>query len=107
MTGGGIYSIGYMELSYSQILSNTAQVDGGGLQTGTDSDIDSTIIHHTTIAYNRAEDRGGGLYHDNDTVFSCLSTPDFEIKNSTVSHNYAGNMGEGFMLADKAKPART
>lgn len=99
MSAGGIFSIGYMELSYSQILSNTAQSIGGGIKTGRDTVTDSTIIHHTTIAYNRVEGDGGGLSHDNDTVYSCQSLPDIEIHNSTFSHNYAGGMGGGLSVS--------
>ncbi|MFN8150213.1 MAG: right-handed parallel beta-helix repeat-containing protein [Solirubrobacterales bacterium] len=90
--GGGIYNedttVGgqRIHISDSVIKNNTATDDGGGIYLY-DPDGD-TLIEDTTISGNDAGDLGGGIY-----LYDTDSGGAFEIDNSTVSDNSAGNGG--------------
>ena len=90
--GGGIYNedttVGgqKIRISDSVIENNTAADDGGGIYLY-DPDGD-TLIEDTTISGNSAGDLGGGIY-----LYDTDANGAFEIDNSTVSDNSAGNGG--------------
>jgi len=90
--GGGIYNEDTtvngqrIHISDSVIKNNTATDDGGGIYLY-DPDGD-TLIEDTTITGNQAGDLGGGIY-----LYDTDGSGAFEIDNSTVSDNSAGNGG--------------
>ena len=49
-SGGGIYNVGIATLKDSQIVFNTALVDGGGV-----FDLGAITLRHVTIQQQRAE----------------------------------------------------
>jgi hypothetical protein len=90
MGGGGIYSTGKLWLKQGAVISNSAQVRGGGISAPGDywstSWSGRTFIENTTIARNAAN-YGGGLYN--------YPADDMTILNSTISENQAETVGGG------------
>ena len=79
--GGGIYNEGHAEIAGgTDVDSNLAQLQGGGIWTG--SAIRTLILVETTVSNNDAGTSGGGIYNDGDTV---------EIRQSAIFGNTAHN----------------
>ena len=82
--GGGISNFGTVDLSYSIVLRNTANLGGG---------IDNTSelsVGNSTISNNRAES-GGGIYNEQGP---------FSVINSTISDNVAISSGSSIASYD-------
>lgn len=85
--GGGIYASGYVDITTSQVVSNTAVTGaadgdkGGGINV---SEFGQVVISESTIQGNDA-DQGGGIF------VSGMMT----MTNSSVSHNTAYAYGGG------------
>ena len=84
--GGGVYSVGALEIRDTEISGNSAQF-GGGINHRSQS----LIIDRTTISGNMASRSGGGGY------IGSRSSP-VTITNSTIDNNTAAEMGGGLLL---------
>jgi predicted outer membrane repeat protein len=89
--GGGVFSSGILNVTDSQIVSNTAlrgNGSGGGIySTGT------TNLTRTTVAQNRSDGQGGGVVHAISSSFSRA----LAVVDSTISENAAGASGGGLI----------
>jgi uncharacterized repeat protein (TIGR01451 family)/CSLREA domain-containing protein len=108
LSGAGILNSGIgatAMISFSQISSNTATGNGGGVNNNGIMTIFSSVIDHNqaasggginnlggqleltnvTIAENSATDNGAGLYNRSDTT----------VLNATMNHNLGGGPGTG------------
>ena len=85
--GGGIYSLGELDLQYSSVISNVtehANANGGGISHGSFDPELRLSISDSTISGNRAGYFGGGLY---------LETALITVTNSTIDNNQAQSGG--------------
>lgn len=117
-SGGGIYNNGTLVIRDSQIISNMARFDAGGLRIGGNVTIErSEIVSNTsggsggggiyaetvrnlraissTIAYNTSINGSGGGIYANDA-------DSFSIENSTIAHNKAEFDGSGLYFYSNA-----
>ena len=88
LNGGGINSIGDVTLNNTTVSGNTAGVNGGGIEAGgiSNSAISGSLsLVNSTISENIAGMNGGGVL----ASFSVSSV------NSTISGNLAGDVGGG------------
>jgi len=81
-SGGGIYSMGILNILRSTIRSNVAQSGGGVF-------VDGPATIQDSIFYSNGAGNGGGIL-----VTAGLSTV---VVNSTISLNYANNNGGGIL----------
>lgn len=87
--GGGIRSLGELQLEKVIVSDNRATSSGGGVFSSSE-----LKVYDSTVADNSAEaGDGGGMYIDLASKFSA------EIRSSTVSDNYAGGKGGGVFVA--------
>jgi len=80
-SGGGIYSMGILNILRSTIRSNVARFGGGVAVSGPAAIRDSTF-------YSNGADYGGGIY---------VTGPLTVVVNSTISLNYANTHGGGIL----------
>ncbi len=102
--GGGIYTLGNLDLINVEVSDNTAELDGGGIYVGSLNMVSSAIVnntgkrgggiysrfssklHNSTIAQNSAE-QGGGIYTSNQ---SSMSLSHITLVANQASDNAAG-----------------
>lgn len=94
--GGGIYSLGYLNLTYSTIAGNKATGGkGGGIYMGQDY----LETAHCTIAFNSATStgRGGGIYIDPDVQTNV------HVNSSIIANNTGSPVAPDFsgLLRDR------
>lgn len=88
--GGGIYAGGDLTLTNSRVLSNGAH-EGAGIYATSGTH----IVKNSTIAGNRVQSAGGGIFSTESSVLT--------VRNSTVTANYGVGTTEAgglFALAD-------
>lgn len=95
--GGGIYTIGQVNLINSRVIGNSA-INGGGfyIDPGSAGDAGSATITGTTIADNISTDRGGGI----------ANTGQLTLTNSLIWNN-AATQGGGLFSDETATLANT
>jgi len=87
--GGGIYNddfssfIGTATIIRSQITTNAANQDGGGI-----ANRGTLSLDQSTVDGNSAQNRGGGISNSQLAI-------QIQITNSTISYNRAGGVGAG------------
>ena len=86
--GGGIRNFKNLTLYNVAIIGNTASGDGVG---GGISNVGSLDITKSTVANNSA-DRGGGIFN--------ADASELSLKQSSISHNYAGSGGALVLYGD-------
>ncbi len=89
--GGGIHSIGDLQVEASTISHNTANGDGGGIHT------DYGQLINTTVSENYANENGGGIFG------STLSPYRLRILSSTIANNH-GRYGAGIFAQNSTTP---
>lgn len=101
-TGGGIYSLGFVDLENVLLNDNVAATYGGGVfnttsasGTGSGPYTASLTINDSTVDGNSAGKTGGGIYAQGNVT----------ITNSEVGHNTASTSGGGILLAPSTKTA--
>lgn len=93
--GGGIYNTStQFTMANSIVMSNTAGVFGGGLQSSgaTLSNINDSSVHH-----NSANDDGGGIHLDNNGTINIYSS---EIHDNMATNNVGGIGSNGGGIAN-------
>lgn len=85
--GGGIFSQGWMVLSASRVISNTASEAGGGIFS-----IDFLKLEYSTVHNNRAGEHGGGIANQGWGVYGGAM---LMLEASTVSGNVSLGRGGG------------
>jgi predicted outer membrane repeat protein len=102
-SGGGIYfqsnmSPSSFEIYYTQILSNHAEVVGGGISLFNSFATPTPFISHSLIAYNTALAGGGVNLH---------SVTPVKITNSTISGNEGTSYGGGILAYSEVQLEHT
>ena len=92
-SGGGIFvDEGSLELTRSDVSSNTAVIHGGGIVASEDANV---FIDDSAVTDNSAGEDGGGLrLHDYASVV---------VERSIISFNLAGRDGGGISVEDSAE----
>ena len=86
-SGGGIYNLGTLTLSNSNVFSNTANTWGGGIY----NDASATVtLANSTLINNTASAGGGG-------IFNTSSGSSVTLSNSTVTGNSTTTYGGGIV----------
>jgi hypothetical protein len=85
--GGGIFSQGWMVLSASRVISNTASDAGGGIFS-----IDFLRLEYSTVHNNQAGEHGGGIANQGWGVYGGAM---LRVEASTVSGNVSLGRGGG------------
>jgi CSLREA domain-containing protein len=89
-SGGGIRTLGTLQLTEATVANNDSGADGAGIHAGTTANV---TITDSTISANTSGASGGGLFAEGGTV---------TIRNSTVSGNLADCSGGGLAFSTGA-----
>ena len=101
--GGGMAICDDTVIAKSWIVGNKSKVNGGGIHTYTGCNL-SLTMESSVIAFNRAEEAGGGISFGN---WDQSASKNGAIEGCTIVNNTSGKGGSGIYVDSEAKGSLT